>query len=198
MTTFLLIRHGMTDAIGHYLAGTAPGLHLNALGRQQVEELAWRLSKLPIKALASGPLERAVETAKPLARDHALDIEVLRDLNEVEIGEWTGKSLDELAGNPDWVQYNAARSMARPPGGELMIEVQHRAVRVIVDLARRHPVETVAVVSHGDVLRAILLYALGMPIDYYDRIEASPARVSIMTFGAGQLKVLQVNGDSVP
>lgn len=198
MTTFLLIRHGMTDAVDQYLSGTAPGLHLNAVGRQQAEELAWRLSKLSIKALASSPLERAVETARPLARDHALDIEILRDLNEVEIGEWTGKGFGELARNSDWIQYNTARSTTRPPGGELMVEVQQRAVRVIVDLARRHPADTVAVVSHGDVVRAILLYALGMPIDYYDRIEASPARVSVVTLGAGAPKVMQVNGDSVP
>jgi probable phosphomutase (TIGR03848 family) len=198
MTTFLLIRHGMTDAVGQYLAGTAPGVHLNALGRQQAEELAWRLNTVPIKALASSPLERALETAKPLARDHALDIEVRPDLNEVEIGEWTGKHFGELSTNPDWIRFNTARSTALPPGGELMIDVQHRAVRVLLDLARRHPDEIVALVSHGDVLRAILLFALGMPIDYYDRVEASPARVSVVTLDGGTPKVLQVNGDSVP
>lgn len=198
MTTFLLIRHGMTDAIGHYLSGTAPGLHLNADGRRQAEELAWRLNTVPIDALASSPLERAVETAKPIGRDHALDIQIVPDLTEVEIGTWTGKNFAELSADPFWQQYNVTRSTICPPGGELMIDVQHRAVRSLIELARRYPSGTVAVVSHGDVLRAILLYALGMSIESWDRLDAAPARLSVITFDVTGIKVLQVNGDSVP
>ena len=84
-----------------------------------------------------------------------------------------------------------------PPGGELMIDVQHRGVQAVIELARRYPAGTVAVVSHGDVVRAILLYVLGMPIDSYDRIEASPARISVVTLDEGPPKVVQVNGESV-
>ena len=51
MTTFLLLRHGQVDAIGRYLAGRTPGEHLNALGRQQVEELAWRLRDVAVNAM---------------------------------------------------------------------------------------------------------------------------------------------------
>ena len=198
MTTLLLIRHAMTDAIGEYLAGTAPGLHLNTDGRRQAEELAWRLNAVTIAALVSSPLERAVETAKPIARDHALDVQIMPDLNEVEIGEWTGKSFAELAGDPQWTRYKIARGTTRPPGGELMIDVQQRGIRVLMELARRYPSGTVAVVSHGDLLRAILLYVLGMPIDYYDRIETSPARVSVITLDGSSPRVLQVNGEGAP
>ncbi len=197
MTTILLIRHALTDAIGHYVAGTAPGLHLNADGRRQAEELAWRLNPVPIVALISSPLERATETAKPIARDHALDVQILPALNEVEVGAWTGKSFEELSGDPEWAHYNRNRSTTRPPGGELMIDVQHRGVQAVIELARRYPAGTVAVVSHGDVVRAILLYFLGMPIDSYDRIEASPARISLVTLDEGAPKVVQVNGESV-
>jgi probable phosphoglycerate mutase len=86
VTTFLLIRHGLTDSIGHYLAGTAPGLHLNAAGRAQVEDLAWRLNRVPIAVVASSPLERAVETARPIARDRGLEIRLMPEVREVEVG----------------------------------------------------------------------------------------------------------------
>jgi probable phosphoglycerate mutase len=198
MTRFLLVRHGMTDAVDAYLAGTAPGVHLNAAGRAQVEELAWRLNQVPIAAIASSPLERAVETAKPIARDHGLDVQLLPALNEVEIGEWTGKRLEELGGDPRWLEYNTSRSTTGPPGGELMIDVQHRAVTALVELSRRYLSGTVAVISHGDVLRAILLFALGMPIDSWYRLEVAPARVSVVILNEGMPRVLQVNGDSVP
>jgi probable phosphoglycerate mutase len=75
-----------------------------------------------------------------------------------------------------------------------MIDVQQRGVTALMQLASRYPAETVALVSHGDVL----LYALGMPVDCYDRLEVSPARVSVVTLNGGVPTVLQVNGDSVP
>ena len=54
----------------------------------------------------------------------------------------------------------------------------------------------VAIVSHGDVIRAMLLFALGMPIDFYHRLEVLPARISIIEVSAEPPRVLQVNGDN--
>src|SRR3954454_5362733 len=77
MTTFLLIRHGETDANGKSIMGWRPGWHLNARGREQVEKLARRLERAPIRAVYTSPLERALETAEPVAHRHRLEFEPL-------------------------------------------------------------------------------------------------------------------------
>jgi probable phosphoglycerate mutase len=198
LTTFLLIRHAMTDAVGRYLAGRRAGVHLNGVGRRQAATLAERLSDLRIDAIVSSPLERATETAAPLAAAHHREVHVLPELTEFDVGEWTGATFDALASDSAWQRFNTERSTMRPPGGETMADVQQRVVDALLALEEQHQSATVAVISHGDVIRAALLKALGMPLDLFDRIEVMPARVSVLSIGAGAPKVLQINGDTVP
>src|SRR5688572_27882304 len=131
MTTFLLIRHGETDAIGKSLMGWAPGWRLNNRGKAQAEQLALRLSRLPIRAVYTSPLERAVETAEPIASSHGLTPHVVDDFGEMRFGEWEGLTFEELDRREDWRQFNTVRSRMRAPGGEMMIETQTRMVRQI-------------------------------------------------------------------
>ena len=102
MTTFLLVRHGETDAVGKTIVGRMPGVHLNATGRAHARRLAQRLSRLPIRAIYSSPLERALETAEPLARARNLRIQTCEAANELNFGEWTGKTFAELDSLPEW------------------------------------------------------------------------------------------------
>src|SRR5262245_55164028 len=99
----------MTDAVGKYLSGRAPGLHLNDEGRQQVERVVPRLSHVPIRAVVSSPLERTVETAEPIARDHGLPIELEPDLTEIHYGEWTGATIEQLDRDGRWPPFNENR-----------------------------------------------------------------------------------------
>ncbi len=198
MTRFLLIRHADHDAIGRYLAGRAPGLHLNDRGRRQTAALVAALHTTPLTAVVSSPLERTRETADPIARDHGLAPIVIDDVIEFGVGEWTGRPFAELDAEDRWRRFNDVRSLTRPPGGELMLEVQTRAVSALLRLAEQHPSGTVAVVFHGDVIRAVLLYFLGMPIDFLHRLEISPARISIVEIAPRGVRVLQVNGDGCP
>src|SRR5688572_29144837 len=96
MTTFLLVRHGDTGAIGKYLTGWTPGWRLNDQGKQQVRLLAQKLSDFPIKAVYTSPLERAVETAEALAVPHGLAARIRDRLGEFRLGDWEGKSFEEL------------------------------------------------------------------------------------------------------
>jgi broad specificity phosphatase PhoE len=198
VTRFLLIRHANHDAIGRYLAGQRAGLMLNESGRAQVEALVATLHEVPIDAVASSPLERTMQTAEPIARDHGLNVCAMPDLLEFDVGEWTGRTFAELDPTPEWRRFNAFRSATGAPAGETMLDVQHRAVRGLFELRRRHAAGTVAVVFHGDVIRAVLLYLLGMAVDMFQRIEISPARISVVELGDDHVRVLQVNGDSVP
>jgi probable phosphoglycerate mutase len=196
VTTILLIRHGQTDAIDRYIAGTADGTPLNAAGRLQVERLAGYLRNAPLAAVVSSPLTRALETAEPIARSHGVEIQPAAAFAEFEVGRWTGRRFQELDADPEWQQFNAIRSLVRAPGGELMIEVQHRAVSALLDLAGAFPDASVAVVSHGDVIRAAVMYFLGMPLDMVHRLEVAPASVSTVTLDRNGPVVRRVNADS--
>lgn len=197
MTTFLLIRHGMTDAVGTVMTGRTPGLLLNHEGVTHVATLPQRLAAVPIDAVYSSPLERTVATAQVLAEARGIDVRLEPRIVEIHYGGWTGRQFAAMTADPQWQLYNTVRSVTRPPDGELLIDVQQRAVAAVLDLHERHPGQTVALVSHGDVLRAILQYFLGMPIDFVLRLELSPGRISVLQIGAGAPRVLQVNGETV-
>jgi broad specificity phosphatase PhoE len=196
MPRFLFIRHGHTDAVGRFHAGRAPGLHLNEQGRQQVARLVRELHDVPLTAIVSSPLERTRETADPIAVDHQLEVQIDPAFIEIETGDWTGRTFAELAQADEWRRYNTARAITRPPGGELLVEVQRRAIDALLKWQSRYPAGNVVIVAHGDVIRASMQYFLGMPIDYVLRFEISPASISIVELGEAGTRVLQVNGDS--
>jgi broad specificity phosphatase PhoE len=182
VTTFLLIRHALCDPVGISIAGRTAGVHLNDAGRRQAAALAGRLGRLPVAAIRSSPLERAIETAQPLAA--ALGLRVVEDtrLNEVDFGEWTGRTLAELDGLPEWRDFNERRSSTRIPGGETIAEVVSRSLATL-EQVRRTPELTgrlVALVSHGDVLRSLVAHCIGMNPNAIHRIEIAPASVSIL------------------
>src|SRR4051812_31958530 len=131
MTTFLLLRHGETDAVGKSIMGWRPGWHLNANGRKQVERLAARLAPLPIRAIYTSPLERAVETAEAVAKPHGIEPRPDPDLGEFHAGEWEGLAIDDLDRQEEWRRFNHFRGGTRAPGGELIIETQARMIRRI-------------------------------------------------------------------
>jgi probable phosphoglycerate mutase len=170
----------MTDAVGKVLTGRSPGVHLNAQGRLQAERLAERLASEPIDQIHSSPLERAQETAAPLAARLKLAIQTSDALDEVEFGDWTHRSLDGLAADATWRQFNSFRSGTRIPGGESMIEIQARMTGALEHLHREFPGRTLALFSHGDPIKATVAYYLGVPLDLFLRIEIGCASVSII------------------
>lgn len=198
MTTFLLIRHGLTDAVGKLMTSHEPGVHLNATGRDQAASLPGRLNNVPLHAIYASPLERTRETAQPVADARGLPVQLEPRFIEVDFGAWTNRRFADLDNDPHWQLYNSHRGVTRPPGGEGLVDVQVRTAHALFDLQARHPGQVVAVFSHADTLRAILLYFLGMPVDFVQRLDLSPARISVLQLGAGAPRVLQVNGDTAP
>jgi probable phosphoglycerate mutase len=193
MTTFLLIRHGTNDLVDRAIAGWMPGVHLNQEGQAQAERLAERLGETEIAAIYSSPLERAYETAEPIARRRGLPVQICPGFGEIQFGDWTGHSLEDLADVPGWRHFNSFRSGTRVPGGELMLEVQARTVAELDRLREQHPKETVVVVSHGDIIKAVVAHYAGIPLDLFQRIEISPASVSILTLDESGPRLLRIN-----
>lgn len=195
MTTFYLIRHASNDyLVQNKIAGWLPGIHLNDEGRKQADQLAERIGKEPIRAIYSSPIERAVETAEPLARKLGAKIAVSKSFGEVGFGDWTDQPVPLLDKSEHWKRWNSFRSGTQPPKGEFMIEIQSRAVREMLRLRDQHPQEAIAVVTHGDIIKAAAAYFLGVPLDLFLRIDISPASVSIISIDEQGPRILRLNG----
>ncbi len=179
--TVLLLRHASHDLLGRTLAGRAPDLHINDKGKAEAERLADRLASIPIQAIYTSPLERTQETAWPIAGKLSLPLTVHAGFNEVDCGNWTGKDFADLNPDPEWQRWNSERGSARIPGGESMQEVQDRVVRTLGELYAKHRDGHIAVMSHGDVIKAALMHYMGIPLDCILRFEISPASVSMVT-----------------
>jgi probable phosphoglycerate mutase len=194
VTTILLVRHGQTATTGKLLPGRAPGLHLADTGRQQAERAAERIAELDrVDALYVSPLERARETAAPIAKARGLRAKVERGLLECDFGEWTGGELAKLMKLPEWSTVQRAPSTFRFPGGESFSEMQHRIVTTLDRLRATHPGGVVVCVSHADPIKAAVAHALGTHLDLFQRIVISTCAISVVAYGPGGPAVLAVN-----
>jgi broad specificity phosphatase PhoE len=193
MTIFHLLRHGQHGLLGKALAGRMPGVGLTEQGRAEIAAVAERLAREPIAAIYASPLQRTRESAEIVAERLGLPIVFRDDIIELDFGEWTGATFDSIRGHPRWHAWNTQRSLAQIPGGETMRGVQHRAVDAMVDINERHLGETVVLVSHGDVIRAMLIFALGMPLDFYNRIEVIQGSISTIQIEPERIRVLRIS-----
>ncbi len=199
MTTVLLIRHGRTKANAEgVLAGWTPGINLDEKGQDQARALAKRLAVVPLQAVVSSPLERTGETADLMltGRDDVVARHVDERVGECRYGDWTGGSLKTLAKDPLWKVVQAHPSAAVFPGpeGESMAGMQRRAVDAVREWnARLGPEAVYAVVSHGDVIKAVLADALGMHLDQFQRIVVDPCSVSVVQYSQLRPFVVRTN-----
>lgn len=198
MTELLLIRHAVNDFVKTgKLAGWTPGVHLNEHGFAQAEALGVRLANTKIDVIYSSPLERTVETAQAVIKHHPhLTLNLLEEVGEVRFGEWQGAELRKLFGRKQWRNVQAFPSRVRFPNGETLREAQLRAIDALENLVAKHPRARVAVVSHSDIIRLVVSHYLGMHIDMFQRVEVSPASLTVISMAFGRPTVLQVNETS--
>lgn len=189
----LLIRHGHCDAVGKWLAGRRDGLSLSATGREDAERLSAALKWLPLTAVYTSPLARAVETAEPLARDHGLPLSVRDALTDIDFGEWTGHTMEELAGDPRWKAFNDDRRHACPPRGEALVAVQQRVVAELSRLARAHGGEIVALVTHAEPIRCAVAALNGYTLDEVKAVDIDAAHVCTVGIDSSVRQVLALN-----
>jgi probable phosphomutase (TIGR03848 family) len=193
-TVVLLVRHGLTPTTGIKLPGRAPGLHLSDEGKRQADAAAERIAKLPkVAAVYSSPIDRARETALPIARARGLAVRIERDLAELDIGEWTGLSLKQAARRPEWETVQRNPSGFRFPEGESFPEMQTRMTSAIGKIVARHPGQIVVAVSHADPIKAAVAQALGTPLDLFQRIMIAPSSITVVAYRRGGPSVLTVN-----
>lgn len=199
MTRFYLIRHGAVAGLGTALSGRSD-VTLTAEGLAEAGAVARRLAVVGLRSVHASPLPRTRATAEAVAAEAGVPLLEDPAFLEVDFGQWTGQRFDALESDPRWRAWNRQRSAARAPGGESMLEAQGRAVAGLLRLCDEHPDAPLAVVSHADIVRALLTWALGMPLDHLLRLDVAPASVSIVEAGAEGVRVLCVNhtGERLP
>ena len=194
VSIIILVRHGHTPTTGKILPGRAKGLHLSELGKEQASKVATNLSMLDsVTAVYASPMERTLETAKPIASAFGLKVQRNRGLIEADFGKWTGRKLSDLRKLSDWEIVQKNPSLFRFPDGESFIEIQSRMVETITRISDKHRGEIVIAVSHADTIKAFLTAMLGTPLDLFQRLHISPCSVSPVILGNGSPFVLAVN-----
>lgn len=196
MTLLLLIRHGENDYVKTgKMAGRIPGVHLNEKGQKQAQTLAEALKDIPITALYSSPLERAMETAMPIAESRKLKIVQEPDLMDTHIGKWQGRSWKLLALKKEWKIVQNAPSRFRFPEGESFPECQMRIVNVLERAVRTHKKsqDVVAAVFHADPIKLAVAHFLGMPLDHFQRLGCDTGSLTALHVSESSAHLIKLN-----
>lgn len=191
MATMLLLRHGRTTANSSgMLAGRAPGVGLDAYGAAQAAALPDRFAGIPLAAAVHSPLQRCVETLAPLCEARPdLPVYVDERIVECDYGDWTGRTLADLAEEPLMATVRQHPSAVVFPGGESLRAVQTRVVEAVRDwdarVTRDHGPDAVWLLcTHGDNIKAVVADALGLHLDLFQRLAPHPASVTAIRYGA--------------
>jgi probable phosphoglycerate mutase len=197
MPLLLLIRHGENDFVKTgKLAGHTSGVHLNERGQKQAQALGEALKDVPIKAIYSSPLERAMETAEPIATSHKLEIIQEPRLIDADVGKWTGQSLRKLRLTNAWKVVQHSPSRFQFPEGESFMDLQTRIVNSLEDINKKHnkPRDIVVVVFHADPIKLAISHFLGLPLDHFQRLSCDTGSLSALyasEMGANLIKLNQ-------
>jgi probable phosphomutase (TIGR03848 family) len=163
-------------------------VQLDDVGRAQAAGLPERLARVPLAALVTSPLERCRETLAPLAAARpGVPVHTEERITECEYGEWTGRTLAELAEEPLMATVQQHPAAAVFPGGESMPGMQARAVAAVrawdARVAAEHgPDACYLMCSHGDVVKSVVADALGMHLDLFQRIAVGPCSLTVVRY----------------
>lgn len=195
MPLLLLIRHGENEFVKTgKMAGRLPGVHLNERGRQQAADLAEALKNAPLKAIYSSPLERAIETAEPIANGRKIEIQLRPDLMDTDIGKWQGRSWKALSRTKKWKIVQQAPSRFTFPEGESFLQNQSRIASCLDQIVASHkPRDIVAVVFHADPIKLAVAHYLGMPLDHFQRIACDTGSVTVLYVNEMGAHIMKLN-----
>ncbi|MBW8009945.1 MAG: phosphoglycerate mutase [Chloroflexi bacterium] len=195
MPTILLIRHGENEYVKKgRLAGRLPGIHLNEKGQAQAELLGKSLASMSLTAVYSSPLERTVETAKPIAKAHKLKVIKRNGLLELDVGKWEDKTLKQLSRLNLWKVVQQSPSLARFPEGETFAEAQQRIITELQTLTAKHkPKDIIVCVGHSDMIKLAVAYYLGLPLDMFQRLLVQPGSISTVHITKTHTRLINLN-----
>jgi probable phosphoglycerate mutase len=190
-----LIRHAHSTAnAAGVLSGQLPNVHLSKSGKEQAERLAERLGKLTIAQVHVSPMDRCSETLAPWLAKYGKGVTVISEPNlvEVDYGKWSGKKLATLSRAKLWRKVQGQPSAVTFPDGEGLAQMQVRAMKTVHDFFTSD-LEMTIMVSHGDVIKAIVASSMGMHLDDFQRIVIDPASITILESSGGAIRLTRLN-----
>jgi broad specificity phosphatase PhoE len=196
MTKILLIRHGHVEGIKpERFRGRQP-LDLTARGRAEAAAVAQRIARAwrPHRIYTS-PMSRCVETGGAIAKACGLAAEICDDLNDTDYGTWTFKTFDDAKKQaPDlFAAWFATPHLVRFPGGESLQDLAARVADALRMALARHRDETIVLVGHDSVNRALLLELLDLPLTAYWRIAQEPCCLNEIDVAGGAVHIRRIN-----
>jgi broad specificity phosphatase PhoE len=190
--TIHLVRHGHHALLNRVLCGRMAGVGLDALGCRQMSHCAHLIWPQP-SLIQSSPQQRARQSAAILAARFGAPAEIVAAVDEIDLGDWTARSFNELANDAAWMQWNSQRSASQPPNGESMRALQQRIVGYLETLREEPTDATIVIVSHAEPIRAALLHYRGIALDDFMAIEVDPASTSTLLVDRAGIHVSQIN-----
>jgi broad specificity phosphatase PhoE len=166
---------------------------MTAEGREEAVVLGRHMTGLRLDVVYTSPRLRARETAEMVAQETGVPYEVAEALDEIDFGAWSGLSFDALAGDSRWRRWNEERDSAATPAGDTMAQVCARAVAFIEELHARHPGKAFALVSHSDVIKAVLCHYQGLPFSSVHGFETAPASLTTLLIEEAGARVTRRN-----
>ena len=187
------VRHATCERMDEMLLGRTIDAPLATVGVQEAEAMACMLAASQEALLVASPRRRAQQTAESIAARNRCELVTAHDLDELDFGHWSGQTFDELARDPDWRRWNEQRHSAATPAGERIEDVQARVLRYLHRLREAFPGRPMILVTHAEVIRAVLLYWLQAPADAYRRLAISPASISRVSLSDGGPRIDGIN-----
>lgn len=192
-----LVRHGETESNRQGLTLGRSDVPLNDLGREQASRVAAALAGEPILAVYAGPLQRTVETAKPIAAAHGLPLSIEPAFIEMDVGEVEGLTSSELREHhPELLETwaSAQGPQTAMPGGERLLDVHQRATEAVRSLASRHPGGGVCVVTHNFVILSLLADVLAIDLAGFRRLRHAVGAITTLELRPGRhTRILRLN-----
>ena len=195
MPKIVLIRHAHSTAnAAGVLSGQLPNVNLSKSGQEQAERLAERLGKLTIARVHVSPMDRCSQTLAPWLAKYGKGVTVTLEPNlvEVDYGKWSGKKLATLSRAKLWRKVQGQPSAVTFPDGESLAQMQVRAMQSVHDFFASDQEMTI-MVSHGDVIKAIVASSMGMHLDDFQRIVIDPASITILESNGGAIRLTRLN-----
>lgn len=200
MTKILLTRHGHVDGIHPARFRGRAELALTGHGLAQADALARRIAAhwKPV-AVYTSPLQRCVVTGAKVAAACGTSASVHEGLGDIDYGAWQMRTHEEVsAETPEAYRlWREAPHLVRFPGGESLQDVVARTSDALRMVLARHATDTVVLVGHDSVNRALLLQLLDQPLSAYWRLSQDPCTLNeIEVFAAGDVRVGCINDTS--
>lgn len=195
VTTIVFVRHGHTAQTETGKLYSDPAAVMTEKGRTEVEALSAVLPSENADVLLTSPSVRVRATAQLIGERIKLPVTVVDELREWQVGDWEGRSYLEIKKAEPEVYAAWSKDPIRnaPPGGESIEQLCERAKRHLEQITTEYGGKRIILVSHAEVIRAFLVYALGMPVDNFWRINIPTASASKVDF-SNNFATLQYSG----